>query len=423
MKTKIKVTRKNTCRLCDSTRLELVVPLAPTPVAEKYVSKDEIHVEQPVYPLDLYLCRECGHVQLLDVVDPEFLFDNYTYMSGNTKPLVQHFDEVAEQTISRFHVAPNSLVADIGSNDGSLLRCFQKRGVRVIGVDPAKDIARKATEAGIPTIPEFFTPELAGRMKREHGPASVVCAFNVFAHADDLAGMAESIRMLLAPDGVFVFEASYLLDIIERVLLGTIFHEHLSHHSMKPMASFLRRHGMELIDVQRNMIQGGSVVGTVQLLGGPHPVASSVKAILELEAQAGLDQPATFQAFAGKLQRLKTELGGRMTEFKRQGKTIWGYGAARSGTTLIAQMGLGKVISYIVDDSTDKQNKYNPGDHIPILPSKALVEQKPDYVFILAWIHASKIIENNRAYLEQGGQFIVCFPEIQIIGAETLAKK
>lgn len=423
MKPTIKVTRKGTCRLCTSQELELVVPLAPTPVAEKYVSKEELHIPQPTYPLDLYLCRNCGHVQLLDVVDPEFLFDNYTYMSSNTKLLVEHFDETAEQTISRFHITPNSLVADIGSNDGSLLRCFQKRGMRVIGVDPAKEIARKATEAGIPTIPEFFKLALAEKVKSEHGPASVVCAFNVFAHADDLAGMAESIRALLGPNGIFVFEASYLLDIIERVLLGTIFHEHLSHHSIKPIAVFLRRHGLELIDVQRNMIQGGSVVGTVQLIGGPHTVAPSVRAILDLEAQVGLDQPETFKAFAGKLQRLKTELGGMMIDLKRQGKSLWGYGAARSGTTLIAQMGLGSVISYIVDDSGDKQNKYNPGDHIPILPSKALCEQKPDYVFILAWIHAQRIIENNRVYLEQGGHFIVCFPEIQIISAATLAKK
>lgn len=419
----IKVTRKSSCRLCESAKLELVVPLSPTPVAEKYVSKEELNQVTPIYPLDLYLCRDCGHVQLLDVVDPQFLFDDYTYMSGNTKPLVQHFDEVAELTCARYRIAEKSLVVDIGSNDGSLLRCFQKRGMRVLGVDPAKEIARKATESGIPTIPEFYNIALAEKIRREHGAASVVCAFNVFAHADDLAGMADSIRALLAPNGVFVFEASYLLDIIDRVLLGTIFHEHLSHHSVKPMAAFLRRHGMELIDVQRNMIQGGSIVGTVQLAGGPHVVAPSVQAILDVEKKVGLDRAETFKAFSEKLQRLRSELGGMMVRLKSEGKKIWGYGAARSGTTLIAQMGLGKVISHIVDDSSDKQNKFNPGDHIPILPSRALLDQKPDYVFILAWIHAPRIIENNRAYLDQGGHFIVCFPEIQVIGADNLPKK
>jgi hypothetical protein len=189
------------------------------------------------------------------------------------------------------------------------------------------------------------------------------------------------------------------------------------------MVAFLRRHGMELIDVQRVMIQGGSVVGTAQLIGGPHPVSPSVKEMLELEEARGLDRPATLKRFAAQLQDVKRQLGDMITDLQRQGKTIWGYGAARSGTTLISQMKLGKVISAIVDDSPDKQSKYSPGDHIPILPSKALYEQKPDYAFILAWIHAPKIVENNQAFLKQGGKFILCFPEIQIIGAEQGPKK
>ena len=287
--------------------------------------------------------------------------------------------------------------------------------MKVLGVDPATDIAQRATEAGIPTIADFMTCELARKIKAQHGAPGIVCAFNVFAHADNLAGMADSIRELLAPQGVFVFEISYLMDILDRMLLGTIFHEHLSHHSMRPMAQFLNRHGMQLINVERNMIQGGSIIGTAQLTGGPHEVSDSIREILDLEKTRGLDSPETLKEFAGKLQRLKNELGGMMSKLKSEGKTIWGFGAARSGTTLIAQMNLGKIITNIVDDSPDKQNKFSPGDHIPILPTRALYEQKPDYVFILAWIHAPRIIENNKAYLEQGGHFIVCFPEIQVV--------
>ena len=420
---KISVSRRKTCRLCDGTKLELVVPLLPTPVAEKYVTRENLHEQQESYPLDLYMCLECGHVQLLDVVDPKFLFSDFTYASANTKALVQNFEETAEATCSRYHVAPKSLVVDIGSNDGSLLRCFQKRGMRVLGVDPATEIAQRAIDAGIPTIVDFLTADLAQKIRKEHGPAAVVCAFNVYAHADDLAGMTDSIRGLMGPDGVFVFEISYLLDVLDRMLLGTIFHEHLSYHSIKPMVAFLRRHGMELIDVQRVMIQGGSVVGTAQAIGGPHPVSPSVKELLDLEEARGLDRPATLKKFATQLQDVKRELGDMITNLQRQGKTIWGYGAARSGTTLISQMKLGKVISFIVDDSPDKQSKYSPGDHIPILPSKALYERKPDYAFILAWIHAPKIIENNQAFLKQGGKFILCFPKIQIIGAEQGLKK
>ncbi len=308
-------------------------------------------------------------------------------------------------------------MVDVGSNDGSLLRGFQKRGLRVLGVDPAREIAQKASASGIPTIPEFVTLDLARKIKKEHGPARVVCAFNVFAHADNLGDMADSIRKLLAPDGVFVFEISYLLDILDRMLLGTIFHEHLSHHSVKPMAQFLRRHGMELIDVRRVMSQGGALVGTAQLIGGPHPVLPSVQELLDIERERGLDRPEALKSFAVRLQEMRQQLGNMIADLKRQGKSIWGFGAARSGTTLIAEMGLGKIISTIVDDSPDKQNKYSPGDHIPVLPTKALYEQKPDYVFVLAWVHTQRIVENNQRYLNEGGHFIVCFPQIQVLSA------
>jgi SAM-dependent methyltransferase len=414
----VTVTRRETCRLCDSRRLELVVPLAPTPVAEKYVSKEELDKPTPKYPLDLHLCLDCGHVQMVDVVDPAFLFDSYTYESGKTKRIVEHFDEIAESTLKGFNIPRGGLVVDIGSNDGSLLGRFQARGMRVLGVDPAKEIARKAAEAGIPTLPDFISVGLAKTIRQQHGPASIVCAFNVFAHNDDLAGMADSIRELLAPDGVLVFEASYLLDILDRMLLGTIFHEHVSHHSVKPLISFLHRHGLELIDVQRNSIQGGSIVGSVQLLGGPHVVSGTVTDLLEIERARHLDKPATLRRFSHDLDRLRNQLKTLIADLKGQGKTVWGYGAARSGTTLIAQMDLAKVITRIVDDSPDKQNKFSPGDHIPIGPTKELYDRMPDYAFILAWIHAQPIIRNNRRYLEAGGRFILCVPEVRVIGPE-----
>lgn len=413
----IQVSRRTRCRLCDSTRLELVVPLAPTPVAEKYVAREQLGEITPSYPLDLHLCLDCGHVQLLDVVDPVYLFDHYTYMSGNTKPLVQHFHEVATTTCERYAVRPGDLVIDIGSNDGSLLRAFQQRGANVLGIDPARDIARRATESGIPTLPEFLTPALAQRIRQERGPAKVVCAFNVFAHADDLAGMTDSIHALLGPDGVFVCEFSYLLDILDRMLLGTIFHEHLSHHSVRPLAAFLERHGLQFIDIQRNGIQGGSIVGTAQRLGGPHPVSPNVAEILDLERQRGLDQPATLRRFSDSLQTLKSQVATLVADLQKQGQRLWGYGAARSGTTLIAQMNLGKAIECIVDDGADKQNKFSPGDHIPIRPSSALLAEQPDFVIILAWVHAERILQNNQAYIDRGGRFIVCFPELRIVGS------
>jgi SAM-dependent methyltransferase len=410
--------RRSKCRLCDSDRLELVVPLAPTPVAEKYVSREDLDKSTMMFPLDLYMCRGCGHVQMVDVVDPAYLFDGYTYESGRTKRILDHFNEIAERTVSQYKVAAESLVIDMGSNDGSLLRQFKERGMRVLGIDPAREIARKATAAGITTVAEFMSRDLARRIKQEHGTAAVVCAFNVFAHTDDLAGMTDSVRELLDPAGVFVVEASYLLDIIERMLLGAIFHEHVSHHSIIPLVPFLQRHGLELLDVERNSIQGGSIVGSAGVAGGPHQSSPSVSELIALERDRNLQHPETLQQFAAKLTMMRQQVGDLVASIQTEGKTIWGYGAARSGTTLIAQMNLGKIISHIVDDSPEKQHRFTPGDHIPVLPTEELYRHMPDYCFILAWIHARPIIQSNRAYLEKGGHFIVCVPQLQVIGLD-----
>ena len=416
----IAVSQRTTCRLCDSGALELVVPLAATPVAEKYVTKDQLDSTQETYPLDLYMCLDCGHVQLLDIVDPLFLFDGYTYRTGQTQGIIEHFQQYAANVCERFQPGKDDLVVEVGSNDGTLLRFFQQRELRVVGIDPAREIAQQATASGIPTYSEFMTIELAQRIRQQHGAATVVTANNVFAHTDDLAGMADSIRELMDRDGVFVFEVSYLLDVIDRMLLGTIFHEHMSYHSVKPLVAFLQRHGLELIDVQRVSIQGGSLIGTAQQIGGSRQVADSVRELLQLEADRGLDRPETVRAFANQLRQLKEEVGSKISHLKRQGKSVAGYGAARSGTTLIAQMDLGGVIDYIVDDHPDKVGRFSPGHHIEVLPTQTMIERMPDYVFILAWIHAKKIIEKSRQYLEQGGRFIVCFPEVQIIDADGI---
>jgi SAM-dependent methyltransferase len=409
---------RNTCRLCDSAKVEIVVELAPVPLAEKYVTKDQLNQKPELYPVDLYMCRDCGHVQILDVIDPQFLWQDYTYHSGQTRGIVEHFEKVADQVTGRFRPPASGLVIDIGSNDGSLLRPFKARGLRVLGIDPARDIALKATASGVETLPELMTPALAHQIRAKHGPASIITAFNVFAHADDMAGMAESVREMLAPDGVFLFEVQYLLDIIDRMLLGTIFHEHLCHHSVKPMIKFLKRHGMELIDIERVMIQKGSLIGIVQPIGGKRPVAPIVGEMVALENERRLGQPETVRAFSTSLQKLKTQAQALVADWKRQGKTIAGYGAARSGPTLIAQLGLENCIEFVVDDHPQKVHKYTPGHHIPVLPTDELCKRMPDYVILLAWIHAEKIIACNRKYLEKGGHFVICCPEIQVVSAE-----
>jgi SAM-dependent methyltransferase len=409
---------RDNCRLCGSKKIQLVVKLAPIPLAEKYTTTADAKGAD-AFPIDLYMCLDCGHVQVLDVIDSDTLWDDYTYHSGQTKGIVEHFEQVADKLVSKVRPAAGSLVIDVGSNDGSLLRQFKQRGHKVLGIDPAKDIARKATESGIETIPELMSVALARKVREKHGPASVITAFNVFAHADDMGGMADSIRTMLAPDGVFLFEVQYLMDIIDHMLLGTIFHEHMSHHSLKPMIQFLGRHDMELIDVERVTIQKGSIIGTAQPKGGPRKASPAVAELLALETARKLDRPETVMEFGRKLDKLKSQTAQLVEDWKAKGATVAGYGAARSGPTLIAQLDLGKVIGCIFDDHPQKVGKFSPGDRIPVLPTSELYKRKPDYVIILAWIHAKKIIAGNREYLEEGGHFVVCCPEVQVIGADS----
>jgi hypothetical protein len=258
---------------------------------------------------------------------------------------------------------------------------------------------------------------LARRIRKEQGPAHVVCVFNAFAHTDNMAEMTEAVRHLLHEEGLFFFEVQYLLDIIDRVLIATIFHEHMSHHSVRPLAIFLDRHGLELIDVERVPVQHGSLIGTVQLKGGGWPVRESVRDLLDLEARRGLDRPQTLRDFGTRLSRLRERTSELARQWKRNNYSVAGYGAARSGPTLISQLGLSGVIDYIVDDHPQKVGRYSSGDGIPIVPTKELCRRMPQYTVILAWVHAAKIIESNREYLDRGGHFVVLCPETRIVGA------
>jgi len=409
---------RDTCRLCNSPHVRLVVKLQPIPLSEGYTLDPEAALAAERFPVDVYMCQDCGHVQQLDVIDPDSLWDSYTYVSGEAKGMPEHFQAVSQKILERAKPPENALIVDIGSNDGSLLKPFKAAGHRVLGIDPATEVARRANEAGIPTIPALMTPELAATIREEHGPASVVCAFNVFAHADDLGAMADSIRIMLAPDGLFFFEAQYLLDIIDGVLIATIFHEHISHHSVKPLVQFLDRHGLELIAVDRARIQHGSMIGTVQLKGAGRPVEDSVREILALEDERRLDALETMETFARRVEALREQTMALVSRWKQEGLSIAAFGAARSGPTLIAQLGLQGSIEFIVDDHPEKVGKFSSGDGIPILPTAALAEKKPSYTLILAWVHSQKIIETHQDYLHNGGHFVVLCPDTRVVGAQ-----
>ncbi len=393
-----------------------MLALTPTPPANAFVPESELGREQQCFPLDVHQCRDCGHVQLLDVVDPQVLFGDYVYVAGTSPVFVDHFRRYAAVMVEGCGLRPDGLVVDIGSNDGTLLGFFRDAGMRVLGVDPARDIARRANEAGIETRTAFFTPEVAREIRSERGEASLVTANNVFAHADDLAGIVEGAKILLAPDGLFVFEVSYLVDVFEKTLFDTIYHEHLSYHSVAPLRRFFAGLGMEILDAQRIDTHGGSIRVAVQKAGGRLAARPSVNRLVAHEDRLGLGDPETLRAFADRIAGVRTELVGLLRRLASEGKRIAGYGAPAKATTLVYHFDLGpETIAFIVDDSPLKQGLYSPGKHIPVLPSSALVERNVDYAVVLAWNFADSIIRNSEAYRRAGGRFVVPLPEVKVV--------
>ena len=408
--------RRETCRLCGSRDLEDVMSLTPTPPANAFVSAEKRGESQPVFPLDLFFCRRCAHVQLLDVVNADYLFAHYVYVSGTSRVFVEHFRRYAETMIRQYLPTPPALVVDIGSNDGTLLRHFADRGYTIVGVDPAQEIAQAATASGTPTLPEFFTAEVAVRIRDQYGPADLVAANNVFAHADDLDAVVDGVKAVLTPDGVFVFEVSYLADVIEKTLFDTIYHEHLAYHTVAPLVRFFHKHGLKLIRIERVETHGGSIRCVAQRAGGARRADGSVAAAVELERRLGLDQPQTIVEFSRRIDGLREEFRVLISDLKARGHSFAGFGAPAKATTLMYHFGIGpETLEFIVDDSPLKQHLFTPGLHIPVLPADELYKRKPDEVIVLAWNFAESIMDAHDGFRKMGGHFIIPVPALRRI--------
>ena len=407
------VVHRGTCRMCDSADLAVILELAPTPPGDHYVTAAALHVAQPVYPMTMVMCGGCGLAQLPDVVNPEILYRDYIYNTSISLGLVQHFDRYAEAVLARTGVPPQSLVVDIGSNDGTLLRAFRNRGMRVLGVDPARDVARKATDAGLETVNAFFTAALAGELRRDRGPAAIVTANNVFANVDDLHDFVDGVRRLLGPDGVFVFETGYFPDLVRQSIIDNIYQEHLSYYSVKPLQRFFPRHGMQLVGVEHEPTKGGSIRGFVQLAGNSSTLAEGMLSrLVERETAEGFDRPDKLRDFSERIERLRHNLMTLLSDVRARGRTLAGYGASVGVTTLLYYFDLGHALSFVVDDNPVRHGRFTPGHHIPVLPSDALYDRKPDDVLVLAWRYAEPIVAKHAAYKQAGGRFILPLPEI-----------
>ncbi len=406
------------CRSCGSSVLQAVLSLGRTPLANSLLTADQLDRPEPVYPLELVFCAACGLVQITETVAPEVLFREYVYFSSFSDALLQHARTLAERLIDARRLDRSSCVIEIASNDGYLLQFYQRRGIPVLGIEPARNVAQVAREQrGIPTLSEFFDEALARRLRHDEGPADVIHAHNVLAHVAELNGVVAGITALLAEDGVAVIEVPYVKDLIDHCEFDTIYHEHLCYFSLSALDRLFARHRLVIHDVERLPIHGGSLrlfASRAEGSGGRRGTA--VQALLDEEVCWGVDTLAFYRGFAARVERLKEALRGTLAGLKRNGNRIAAYGASAKGSTLLNYFGLGReTLDFVVDRSTYKQGHYTPGTHLPIYAPEKLLETMPQYVLLLTWNFADEVLAQQAEYRKRGGKFIFPVPEVRVV--------
>ena len=400
---------RDSCRLCQGHRLELVLPLKPTPLCDAYVKTSHLDHEQEVFPLDLYLCRDCGFAQIGCVVDPEIIYRDYIYVSSSSLGLSEHFKTYAMEAIDRLKLEPQALVVDIGSNDGMLLKDFKANGFQVLGVEPATEIANAATFSGVKTYPDFLDDLLVEKILKEHAHADVITVNNLFANIDDLMSFSDNIVKLLAPEGVIIIESSYLADMIGNMVFDFIYHEHLSYLSILPLKMFFAGYGMKLIGLQHVPTKGGSMRYYFAKKSSKRSINPEVGDWIEKEKKSRINSPITYKTFEGRIDSCRNQL---IDELNKYNEAIMvGYGASATSTTLIYHFGLQDCLNFLVDDNPAKIGTYSPGLHLPVKDSSVLYDENVDAVVILAWRYADQIMKKHPEYK---GRFIVPLPKLKV---------
>lgn len=402
--------------MCQSKKMYKFLDLGFTPPADQFRRKDQLHDPEMYYPLDVYMCEDCGLAQLGYVVSPEVLYRNdYPYEASTTKTGRLHWDSFAQRVVERFDLDRNDLVVDIGSNVGVLLSAFKDRGVRIQGVDPAANIVMIAHDRGIDTICDFFNVETVQKILQEKGHASVITGTNVFAHVDDLYTFMENIRLLLNDDGIFIFEAPYFVNLIKKLEYDTIYHEHLSYLSVKPLLPFFNKFDMEIFNIEQVDIHGGSFrvyVGKKSM----RPVSNIIGHLLREEEEMQIYSHNALKQFSDKVKNNRRELVWLLQSLKHEGKRIVGVSAPAKGMTLLNYCRIGnELLEVVTEKSLLKIGRFTPGTHIPVEPDSYLLEEKPDYALLLAWNFADEIIKNLDDFRKQGGKFIIPIPMPHIV--------
>jgi SAM-dependent methyltransferase len=405
------------CRFCGAPLEHSFVSLGRSPLSNAYLKPDQVSKPEPMYPLHAYVCSSCFLVQLPEFEAPEQIFSDYAYFSSYSRSWLEHCKEYVETTVRRFNLSHKSFVVEIASNDGYLLQYFVERGIPVLGIEPAKNVARVARERGIPTESIFFGTREAQRLVDSGTAADLLIANNVLAHVPDLNDFACGLAVLLKPGGVITAEFPHLLRLVEGVQFDTIYHEHFSYFSFTTIERVFARHGLILFDVEEIPTHGGSLrIYARHAHNLAYSVSEHVYELRQREKDAGYTDISFYAGFEYNVQRVKERIIAFFDRAKREGKTIAGYGAPAKGNTLLNYCAISSdVLSYTVDRNPVKQGCYLPGSHIRIEAPEKIEQTKPDYLVILPWNLKDEIMEQMSFIREWGGKFVVLIPQVEVI--------
>jgi len=408
--------RRTTCRACEESTLHTFLSLGPQPLANALPEGPDDFAEEATYPLDVALCTTCGLVQIHDVIDPEVLFGHYLYVTGVSSSIHDHNRDYAAEVTARLGLEASDTVFEIASNDGSLLKQFQALGIGVLGVEPATNIAKMATDAGVPTQNVFFGEREAHRLRAEHGPAAAVIGNNVLAHVNTTVDFLRGVSTLLDTGGLGVIEVPYLGEFVERLEYDTVYHEHHCYFSVSALMYVAERSGLRVVDVQEVAVHGGSIRVYLARAEDTEPHAEVAHSFAARERKNGLLDPARYDQFARDVDAQRAALLDLLAGLRKSGRSVAAYGAPAKGHTLLNYCGIGPdTVPFTVDKNPLKVGRYTPGTHIPILPVETIAERQPDVLLLLPWNFATEIMEQQADFRAAGGKFLIPIPYPRIV--------
>jgi SAM-dependent methyltransferase len=404
-----------TCRFCDAPLSQSVIDLGRSPPANAYLTAEELRRPEPSYPLHAYVCGTCFLVQLQDFQSPDDLFGDYAYFSSYSDTWMKHIEHYCDAMIQRFALGPSNRVIEVASNDGYLLQFFSERGIPVMGIEPAGNVAHEAMAKGIPTVVRFFGVDTANGLVAQGHQADLLIGNNVLAHVPNLNDFVAGLQIALKPKGVLTMEFPHLLNLLAQTQFDTIYHEHFSYFSLMAVQRIFSHHHLTIFDVEELPTHGGSLRIFACHDGQPQPATGAVETVLAAERAAGLDKLDTYHTFGAAVRTTRRMLRDFLTGAKLAGRTVVGYGAPAKGNTLLNYCGVGtELVAYTVDRSPHKQGKFLPGTHLPIYHPDQIRATKPDFVLILPWNLKREIMEQMAFIREWGGRFVVPIPQVRV---------